>query len=415
MQYVERAQTHYVTEVVSDVSDAVRQKSRECREFWFYAQNYTVSALINIQPILPMQNTLRLFTLTLFIVCSMAGSVNQGRADEAILKEIFQSASQMPSFLKSYQFSFTLRGGESDPPQYQKVDVWQSGSNIKTISTWVFPDGEKMDSLLEPFEYAFNGTDYQWFSTGRTTLTFSKKCRHPTPYWTPNPLMCPYDWLMGQQANWSDIKDIAKWEARFKEAKYLGPKVVDGVHLEAVSFPFLRMNVGTNMGKVYVYFAKDLNYYPVEIRGFVEGLNYGLPVLRARVIRYKTFDVDGMLFVFPLSIEVHDGADDEGEELLEMYWTVDESSIKINPQLDEDMFTISPSRATTVTDYDKMLEDGLWLPSDDVADDGRDIVPEPLPEPLPKRTWNTQKTIAVVVVNLVLLALLIYLLLRKKR
>jgi hypothetical protein len=259
-----------------------------------------------------------------------------------------------------------------------------------------------MEPLLEPFEYAFNGTDYQWFSTGHVALTFSKKCRHPTPYWTPTPLMWPYYWVVGQQTNWSDIKDLAKWNARFKEAKYLGPKVVDDMNFEVVSFPFPQMN----MDRVYVYFAKNLNYYPLEMRGFKDGLNRGLPVLNMRVSQYKVFDIDGMLFVFPLSVEAQMGI--EGDDEVgwnEIYWVVDESSIKINPKLDEDMFTISPSRAKIVTDFDKALADGL-LPSDDVADDGRDIVREPLP----KMTWSTQKIVTLVIVNLVLLAILIYLL-----
>ena len=352
-----------------------------------------------------MQNTLRFFTLSLFVVCSLAGSVNQGKADEAILKDIFQSASQMPLLLKNYQFSFELRGGASDPRIYQKTDVWQSGSNIKTISAWVFPEEKEIDPLFKPFEYAFNGTDYQWFSTGHAALTFSKKCRHPTPYWTLSPLMWPYEWLLGRQANWSDVKDHANWDTKFKEAKYLGPKVENGVHLEVVSFPFPQRN----MDRVFVYFAKNFDYYPIEMRGYKDGLNAGLPVLTSRVTQHKIFDIGGMTFVFPLNVEAQIGIKgDEGWH--ELGWTVDESSIKINPQLDADMFTISPARAKTVFDYDKALEDGTMLPSFDVADDGSDIIREPLPT----RTWSTQKTLTVVVVNLVVIAILVYLLLRRK-
>ena|GEM_PF-6060571 len=353
-----------------------------------------------------MQNILRLLTLTILAFFPLVTFVDQGRADE--LKNIFQSASQMPSLLKSYQFSFTLRGGASDPPQYQEVDVWQSGCNIKTINTWIFPDGAEVDTILGPLEYAYNGVDYQWFATTVSNLEFSKKCRHPTPYWTPSPLIYPYFWVAELQANWSDIKDLAKWEAKFKGAKYVGQKIEDGIHFEVVSFVCPQMEVD----RVHVYFAKDVHYYPLKFFGYIDGMNNGLPVARVQVTRYKTFDIDGMPFVFPLGVEACIGEGDGlGEEPLEMYWTVDESSIKINPQLDADMFTISPSRAKTITDYDKMLDEGLWLPSEDIADDGRDIVREPLPT----RTWNTQKTLTVVIVNLVVIAILIYLLLRRKK
>lgn len=351
-----------------------------------------------------MQDILHLLTLIIFVFCSLVVFAYQGRANE--IKDIYRVASQAPALLKSYQFSFELRGGSSDPRKYEKVDVWQSGSNIKSISTWIFPEGEEMDPLLEPFEYAFNGTDYQWFSTGLTALTFSKKCRHPTPYWTPSPLMWPYYWLVEQQSNWSDVKDMSNWEARFKEAKYLGTKIENGIHLEVVSFPFPQMN----LDRVFVYFAKDQNYYPIEMRGFKEGMNGGLPVLQMQVTRFKIFDIDGMSFVFPLNVEARFGTDESVQGNL-IHWTVDESSIKINPQLDEDLFTISPSRATSVTDYDEMLATGLWAPSDDVADDGRDIVHEPLP----KRTWDSQRIFVFVVLNLIVVALLTYLLLRRRK
>jgi hypothetical protein len=359
-----------------------------------------------------MKNTLRLFTLTIFVFLSF---VCQGRADE--LKDIFQSAAQMPSLLKSYQVSYTVKASRvgAAPVPDKRIDVWQSGSNIKVKSTWLSSAGTKNDALLEPIEYAFNGTDYQWLVTGHKALTFSKQCRHPTPYWDPSPLMWPYYWIAGQQTNWSDIKDLAKWDARFKEAKFLGHRNVifsekdgvyvdhrgeGGMHFDSVSFPFPQMN----MDEVHVTFAKDIGYYPLVLLG----LKGGSVVMNAKVARYKIFDIDGMPFVFPLNVDVTIGTGKE--DFISMHWTVDESSIKINPQLDEDMFTISPSRAATVTDFDKMLDQGI-LPSFDVADDGRDIVYEPPPTGV----WSTQKIVTLVTVNVVVLAFLIYLLLSRKK
>jgi len=349
-----------------------------------------------------MQNVLPFFKLVVLIVCSLVTFTCQSRADS--LKDVFQTASQMPSLLKGYQFSFVLRGISPDSTKYQKVDISQSGNNIRVKSVWVLPEETKVDPLLEPVEYAFNGIDYQWFVTGPSALTLSKKCRHPTPYWTPSPLMWPYYWIAGQQTNWSDIKDLVKWNARFKEAQYIGQRVEDGILFEIVSFPFPQMN----MDRVHVYFAKSIDYYPLMLVGYKDGLNKGLPVLKARVVQYKVFDVDGTSFVFPLNVEVHIGTDEEG--VLGMYWTVDESSITVNPQLDEDLFIISPSRAMTVTDMDVELESGRLLPSFDIADDGRDIVHAPLA----KRSWSLSKKLLIGGNLAFLFVLLVYYFWRKR-
>ena len=235
------------------------------------------------QPIPQMQNTLRFFIPVVFVFCSMVIFVQRSNAD--VLRDICQSASQMPTLLKSYQFSFEVRSNAHIPTfLYDKVDVWQSGSNIKTITTGVHSEGTEIDPILEPLEYAFNGVHYQWFATGTSNLTFSKKCRHPTPYWTQNPLIEPYFWVADLQANWSDIKDIARWETRFKEAKHVGEKIEDGVHFEIVSFPSPQMEVD----RVHVYFARDLNYYPLKFFAYIDGMNNGLPVADARVTRYKS-------------------------------------------------------------------------------------------------------------------------------
>ena len=328
----------------------------------------------------------------------MAISAYQGSANELV--NVFQFASQMPSLLRGYQFSHIEKSSVAIADK--KVDIWQSGNNIRVKSIWLFPEGTEVAPMLEPIEYAFNGTHYQWFVTGMKTLTFSRQCRHPTPYWGQNPLMAPYYWLVTGQANWSDIKDLARWEARFIEAKYVGQKIENGTLFEVVSFPVPQMDRGI----VHVYFAKEINYYPIKMRGYKDGLQ----IFSAEVTQYKTFDIDGMPFVFPLKVEMQDwGA--SGEDSISVSWTIDESSIKINPQLDEDLFTISPLRATTVIDFDRMLEDGTLLPSFDVADDGSIIVHEHLEG----RTWNTQKILTFVIVNLVIIAFMIYLLLRWRK
>ncbi|MDO5554168.1 MAG: hypothetical protein Q4G68_10445 [Planctomycetia bacterium] len=307
------------------------------------------------------------------------------------LQEIETSACALPNRLRSYEFSFEART-ERSAKKYESVDVQQSGSNIRVKHRWKQGEALHSDPAIAKTDYAFNGVDYQWFSPHLSILNVSKQCRHPTPYWTPSPLMYPYYWLTGQQANWSDTKIRETWQERFKAAKYIGTETEDGVEYEVVSFPFPQMN----MDDVHVFFAKDLSYYPLRFCAYLNGK----PVYNFKVTRYKTFDIDGGMFVFPLEAEMHIGDDENGFD--DMFWTISEPSIQVNPDLDEDLFTIPPSRAKHFTDFDKELEKGV-TPSFDVADDGRDIVhPELQPSP-----WRRGKIFVLVVLNLVIITFIV--------
>ncbi|GHT09641.1 hypothetical protein FACS1894170_00500 [Planctomycetales bacterium] len=249
--------------------------------------------------------------------------------------------------------------------------------------------------------YAYNGSKYQWYSPERSTLTFSAQCRHPTPYWIPSPLIYPYHWLAGQQANWSDIKNPEKWEAKFKEAKYVGKKSENGIDFEVISFPYPQDGID----KVEVYFAKELEYYPLKSVFYKNAK----PVSYVQVLQYKAFDIDGSKLIFPQDVMVIAGeSENEG---IRISIKIKEDSIEINPQIDEDLFTISPTLAKTVVDFDQELESGRIQPSN-MGPDGR-MLEEILSEKESARRTRFMLTVAGI--HIIGLALLFYFLLRKKK
>jgi hypothetical protein len=98
---------------------------------------------------------------------------------------------------------------------------------------------------------------------------------------------------------------------------------------------------------VRIWFSKNQWFYPLK---FVE-IKEGRPWVTTDVNRFTTLDVEGGMIVFPLdittTIEPPGGA--------QLQWAIDEASIRVNHRIEEDMFTISPSLAKTVIDYDKEL------------------------------------------------------------
>jgi hypothetical protein len=351
------------------------------------------------------------------------------------LDEICHEGMQMAMLLQSVHYEFlskvsppTLEGNEEGPLAVQTVTVWQSGHNIRTHTEYL-PKWDKrhlpLDSLIaEGIDYAYNGNHYQWFSPGLGELTFSSQCRHPTPYWVPNLLIYPYYWLNGQQVYWSDIKYPELWLNRFKESQYVGEKLENGMMCDVVSMPCPKLNAK----EIQVYFSKDLGYYPIKWIATLQQ-NELSTTLTMNLTHHKIFDIDGKKFIFPEKvIAEHVGREKEGivTTRLQLILTEPRVPLRINPQLDEELFTISPSLAKTVTDYDAELESGRIQPSTGIADDGPPIKYEPTkyeyeslksetlkPAISEKKQWDITNvilmaTIILMAANVLLLAFLLF-------
>lgn len=300
-----------------------------------------------------------LFLLTLSLLSQAAAFAD--------LEQIRDQAAETPQRLRSYEFVFESRETPTSET-YQRVEVQQSENKFRVRAAWM-KGGKPLPNAPQQ-EYAFNGLHYQGIDPEQKTMVVSKTCRQSTPYLSPSPLTYPYYWLTGQQANWSDVKNKDTWGDAFKEAKYIGTEVVDGVEYDVVSFPFAQMN----MDKVHVFFAKESGYYPMQSQGFVDDV----PVFEFKVTQHKTYDVDGGTLVFPLAAQMRLGETDinEADDVLEIFWTVPEASIKVNPDLNNGLFTFSTSGITKVFDLDDPINRGLIGSSAGFDDDGALTEPE---------------------------------------
>lgn len=268
------------------------------------------------------------------------------------LDELRNNASLMPSRLHSYQFTGTFQAKEDDPkrePVVNSAKFYQSGSSFRVESDAVARPGIKIDPLVRSVVFAYNGSRYQWFMAGRETLSFSSQCRHPNVYWLPNPVVLPYLWLVGPKGNWSDIKERNVWIKKFDAAHYEGEQVENGVTYAVASMLLDKDAVDEHKGVIVrIWFAKDLGYYPLK---FVEYKNER-PWVTMQVTRFTTLDADGGKLVFPLAITIT-AVPPNG---VDMNWTISDVSIKVNQPIDEALFTLSPSIAKNVIDYDKELK-----------------------------------------------------------
>lgn len=312
------------------------------------------------------------------------------------LTEICQQASLLPGRIRSYQFSARMEMNFSSGKKTDIVNFWQSGDNIRVESKMVVPPGKKVDPMIAGAIYAYNGSLYQWAIPGRESLSFSKQCRHPNLYWGVNPILVPYSWLATGVVNWSDLKDRKRWLAQFNKARYEGKKTENNKTFDVVSFPPPPNDENPlAIEQIQVHFSKDTGYYPLKL--VVYGKSKQL-LGYMEVLQYTLLEIDGQKTVFPLVVTGEQGTG--GNKFM---MTIDESSIKVNQHIDEDLFTLSPSMAKTVYDYDEELKKV-----------------EPASEPysdtiVPPRRWTFKRIFAIVVIDAIIITLLIILIRRQRK
>lgn len=290
--------------------------------------------LQNIQMKKKLAIYLMLFALTLcytHIVCC--------EQNNAKLSEIRRLGITHAKHLTSIQFAFT-------------TDIVGLGKDQGEF----FISGNKFYSRLDPFRFdnqilpsesAYNGEKYQLLDlveAGKGEyLSYSSSPILPTSTGTLDPLLLSYAWLFtsGEFPQWFTIRDDAIWNKAFADAEYLGEETVEGQLCDCVKMPGILPNTINT-----IYFARDLNFFPFKtVTNKVDGSYFGTVQLDDFIEK----DVDGELLVVPTKLhfsQMVEGNETPGETTLSI------ETLRINEPIDDDLFTISPTRANRVIDLD---------------------------------------------------------------
>jgi hypothetical protein len=226
-------------------------------------------------------------------------------------------------------------------------------------------------------------------------LSVSNSSLFPNPTFSLNPLVAPYWFLFDQSANisWPTVRNEAVWQARLKNAVYEGQKT-EGDRTYSV----LRVPGAANPNSVFkVMFAPTVEYYPLAWELSVKD---SPGVAHLKVDSYKVVQSWGENVVVPLKSEMVSG---EGEpESARIRFTIEEASLKINPELDDDLFTYPQSQVEWVHDVDakthlpvggqKAAKKHLGPPISDAA---------PIPVSAPRRLWGAAVVVALSAVVIV--------------
>jgi len=201
--------------------------------------------------------------------------------------------------------------------------------------------------------HAYNGDRYQALMKEKKALAYKKTPMSLNPVRGLSPLTMPYHWLFDEKSInvLSEIKNDRRWNEQFELASYRGQRESNGMTVDVVEFPYpFKKDLPESMqdAVVQVHFVETLGYYPIASMAMDQsGRVFG----EVRVVNYKEFFEDGQKVVIPLEVKTTMSVPGQIESIWTL--TIAQETIKINHDIDEDLFTISTTLASIVEDADE--------------------------------------------------------------
>jgi len=198
---------------------------------------------------------------------------------------------------------------------------------------------------------AFDGQRYQVFLPTTRTLGVSTAPHLPNASVDVNPLVLPYGWVHrpGRLIAWETIQNTDAWREAFADAVWVGTnkdKDNDRVFW-LVDFAGLVPDTRNR-----VWFAEHLDFYPLRAEGLCAD---GNKFYTQEVAKYHWDPVQKI--VVPLLIVTHHDLSliqqpIEAPKRLDTRYEIDVASVRVNREIDQSVFTISPRQAAVVNDLD---------------------------------------------------------------
>jgi len=195
----------------------------------------------------------------------------------------------------------------------------------------------------------FDGRRYHMFNETAGQLVVSNSPTTPGTTLSYTPIESPFMFLSQEvPACFDKLRNSSTWSDISRNATYLGTELVDNHLCEKVRVPV----AGPNDLKAQwtVYFAPDVNYYPIKSEATVnDGEPRGGVAVRAYEVEHMP---DGDCVVPTDVVLVEYSKTTPGEVAEEVELLVQSGSLKVNADFDDDLFTIAASRAEWFHDVD---------------------------------------------------------------
>ena len=149
---------------------------------------------------------------------------------------------------------------------------------------------------------------------------------------------------------WDSILDSSLWEQRFEAGTYAGQVTEDDRTFETVDFP---QREGVKTPCIFkVYFAEDLQYFPLKWVRRVEGT--GKAASTVEVTRFKNIELDGASIVFPLEVQTSITGADQMALARTISLSIEEQSLVLNEDIEPSTFNIDLPPGFEIHDMDQL-------------------------------------------------------------
>lgn len=273
------------------------------------------------------------FILTLLVWTSSNAVTSQS---SITVEQLFLECHTVASRLKSVDFVFSLE---------------QQGVGLRSMRLREREGKLRGDAFFGPYVPDAEGEQVQAFD-GKIHLAFHVSDKRLGKTTKPadamllifaDPLCVPYQWMMKFPMSWSRAKSKALWLDCATRAKLQEPTILRGVRCQSLRLDF------PSGGWQIVEIADGVRF-PVR---WTEYDSNGSAVTENVVREWKEFTTPDGPAVLPIVVDeiLRHSGDGKLHELT-IHHRVDLATVRINPELSDDIFTISESRASEIFDKD---------------------------------------------------------------
>lgn len=286
-------------------------------------------------------------------------------ASESLLTDVIEHQKQYFHKLLSIQCNSTLDVRIPDDMQ----DRWSNlkGNTLQIKSGFITQgnmfrcdtqtlqaDGSTSYSAI----LAYNGKRYQKLNFGEMASLdlSSKSIVEQNPYGNMHPLLVAFGWAFTNNDSFdlSTISNPEIWSKLIKNTVEVYKEEKEGHSCIVWVFNDDLDTTNRKSKKMTIFFAEDLDYFPIasEVHD-----SEGKLRTRCTVTEFKRNNTEDGEVVFPVNIEAKSFFGPEADIIVSSTSQVDPQTLKINDQINEDVFTLPLSQADYIYDADL----GHWL------------------------------------------------------
>jgi len=297
-----------------------------------------------------------------------------------------------------------LRDSDGTEKFREQIKYFQSGNMSGTSASSVYSDLFKYDDFSSDWVIIYNGESFQTFQFEIETEEW-KEWYYPWTATIPSRNVSPinqvFSWLDREIFSphvWSSITTDANIDDVFKQAKYIGKRMLNGIECAVLEFHRTHPDRPDRKFMYEVWFSLKHDYFPTRIVFSVD--DWTTIDTEVKSIRKVNLDNGTRLFIPVEIVSVNTFPRTYYSSSVDTT-IMDTNTLRINHKIDDSLFM----QPTAIAE--RMLHDGQL--------DGEDILLKSDTSTLERQCSSRYKVVVIFIVSIVFIGLFVYYLFLRRR